>query len=84
MITLGQEVRCKITGLKGIAVARCEYLYGCVRVSVQPKSAKDGKISEQTYIDEPQLEVVGNGIAVREEYRHGDRPAPTRAADPRR
>jgi hypothetical protein len=83
MIALGQKVRCKVSGIEGIATSRCEFLYGCVRVGVQGK-AKDGKAPEVQYVDEPQLEVVGKGIAVGEAYRHGPRPAPTRAADPTR
>lgn len=83
IVRLGTEVRCRITGLRGIAVSRCEFLYGCVRVGVQGK-VKDGKLPEAQYIDEPQLEHVGKGLVVQDEYRHGDRPAPQRMADPRR
>ena len=58
MIELGQEVRDKISGFTGVAVARCAWLYGCVRVSVFPKTLKDGvPIDVQTF-DEDQLEAV--------------------------
>lgn len=84
MITLGQKVRCKLTGIEGIATSRCEFLYGCVRVGVQGKANKEGKAPDVQYIDEPQLAVIGKGVSVGEDYRHGPRPAPTRAADPKR
>lgn len=58
MIGVGDSVKDKITGLTGIAVCRTEWLYGCVRVGVQPRTAKDGKIPEIEYIDEPQLKLV--------------------------
>ena len=58
-ITLGQTVRDRLTGLKGVATCRSEFLYGCVRIGVQPKEVKDGKPADWVYVDEPQLEVVG-------------------------
>lgn len=58
-IELGQEVRDTITGLKGVAVLRISYLYGCERIGVQPKEVKEGKPAEIVYIDEPQLVVDG-------------------------
>jgi hypothetical protein len=56
MIKLGDRVTDKITGFKGIAVARCEYLNGCVRYEIQPEELNDGKISETFWIDQTQLE----------------------------
>lgn len=58
MVELGQKVRDKITGLEGIAVGRHEYLYGCVRISVQPVELHDGKLVESIPLDEPQLDVI--------------------------
>lgn len=55
-IKLGDEVIDKITGLKGIAIAKCEYLYGCKQFQIQPK-AKDNKIIKGYWIDEPQLKL---------------------------
>ena len=43
MIKLGSKVRDSITGLEGIATARTEYLYGCVRITITPTELKDGK-----------------------------------------
>ena len=39
-IKLGQEVRDRVTGFKGIATARTTYLQGCDRISVQPQISK--------------------------------------------
>lgn len=61
-IELGQRVADKLTGLTGFAVARAEYLYGCSRVCVQPSHTKDGKPADTVWIDEPQLEVLDNGL----------------------
>ena len=57
---LGREVKCKVSGLTGIATARIEYLNGCFRICVQQKVDKDGKLPDAYYIDEPQLEYTKN------------------------
>ena len=58
MIKLGGEVRDKITGFKGIAIARTEWLYGCARIVVQPPVGKDGKCPANETFDELQLDVL--------------------------
>lgn len=58
-IELGDEVRDLVTGFKGIAVGRTTWLYGCDRISVQPKGVnKEGKTYDNQGFDEPQLEIV--------------------------
>lgn len=57
-IEIGKKVRDKISGLEGIAIARAEWLYGCVRFCVQPQELKDGEPVDSTWFDEPQLEYV--------------------------
>ena len=59
MITLGDKVKDKITGLTGIATERREFLNGCVQYAVQGKVGKDNKMIDAWYIDEQQLEVAG-------------------------
>jgi len=61
-IKLGQEVQDRITGFKGIAVAKVKYLQGCNRVSVQPKVKDDMALPDNKYFDEPDLIIVGDGI----------------------
>lgn len=58
MVKLGDIVKDTVTDFKGIAVARCVYLNGCVRIEVQPKELIDGKIIEALWIDESQLEGI--------------------------
>ena len=61
-IKLGMEVKDKISGLKGIATSITEFIYGCRRIGVSPQELKDGKPMEESVIDEPQLEIVSDGI----------------------
>ncbi len=63
-VELGQVVKDNISGFKGIAVCRCIWLHGCERIVVQPPIGKDGKLPETGCFDEPQLEIVGEGVLV--------------------
>lgn len=56
MVTLGSKVKDNITGFEGIATGRSEYLYGCVRVLVEPQELRDGKPIEAQWFDEQRLE----------------------------
>lgn len=56
MVKLRDMVKDYITGYEGIAVARAEYLYGCVSVQVQATGLKeDGGKREPEWIDEQRL-----------------------------
>ena len=55
MIKLGELVKDRISGFEGIATGKSEYLYGCVRILVEPKKLKDGKPIEGEWIDEQRL-----------------------------
>ena len=57
-IQLGDKVKCKLTGFVGIAVAKTEFLNGCVQWDIVPKVGKDNKILESVGIDEQSLEIV--------------------------
>lgn len=84
MIELGEEVKDRITGFKGIAIANTFYLQGCDRILVQPKVGKDGTIPEPQSFDEPDLEVVGSGVLPKPEAKKngGPRPMASRAISP--
>lgn len=96
MIKLGQRVRDRISGLEGIVIGRMEYLYGCTRIAVQPQDVKDGKPVESTFVDEPQLELLGDEFVADAEMsrppegavpatgRHGDREDPPSRMAPSR
>lgn len=55
---LREKVKDKITGFTGIAVAKCEYLNGCVCYEVRPDKLKDGCMLKTEWIDVQQLELV--------------------------
>lgn len=55
---LGSQLEDKISGFKGIATARLEYLNGCVQYCLQPLVDKDGKAVEAEYFDQDQLIAV--------------------------
>jgi hypothetical protein len=58
MVNLGDLVEDKISGFKGIAVARHSYLNGCDRITVQPEVDKHGKMLDSASFDEPQLKII--------------------------
>ena len=55
VIKLGEKVRDSISGFSGIATARAEYLFGCVRVLIEPTALVDGKLAEGEWFDEQRL-----------------------------
>ena len=58
-IKLGSRVQDIYTGFEGMAVAKTEWLNGCVRIGIQPTELdKDGKIQEEVWFDEQQVKVV--------------------------
>lgn len=85
-INFGDRVRDRISGLEGIVISRVEFLYGCVRCSVQPEATKDWKPADAVYIDEPQLILVTAGVywraAAAEVRAAGPADNPVRYADP--
>ena len=71
-IELGNKLRCKVTGFTGIAIARIEYLNGCVQYGLKPKvDPKTNKIEEVVYIDDQQLGVVGRGLVMEKKITGG-------------
>jgi hypothetical protein len=82
-IQLGQEVRDTISGFEGVVIAVTNWLYGCRRITVQPRDMKDGKPIESCTFDEPQLLAMTDTAAAERVPTGGDRDTPPRAADPR-
>ena len=65
-IKLGDKVRCKVTGFTGIAVAKVEYLNGCIQFGVKPKQkAKENTMPDVVFIDVEQLEIIGGRTKVK-------------------
>jgi hypothetical protein len=61
-IVLGWKVKDKVTGLIGIAVAKCTYLNGCIQYNVVPPVNKENSTPKNIWIDEGQLSKVSDGI----------------------
>ncbi len=55
MIRLGAHVRCTLTGFKGVAVGRTEYLYSVPVVLVDPCVVESGKITDSVWLSEARL-----------------------------
>jgi hypothetical protein len=95
-ISLGDKVKDKISGFTGIAIGQTTWLNGCVRITVQGPTDKDGKLTQSECFDIQQLEVVKSeffkpailqDVAIAQEQRRrtgGPMPAPQRQRDPRR
>ncbi|HEC65022.1 MAG TPA: hypothetical protein ENI23_07005 [bacterium] len=63
MISLGSTVQCQVTGLIGIAMSYNVHKNGCVRVSIQPKIDKEGKVPDDIWADAIDLvEKVAVGV----------------------
>jgi hypothetical protein len=73
MISLGDKVKCKVTGFSGIATQRVENLNGCLQFTVSPPIDKDGKYSDRCCIDVENLEIV-KAAAVKVDTRPGGGP----------
>jgi hypothetical protein len=59
---LGIEVKTKVSKLMGIVTSRSQCLYGCNRYFVQPPVDKDMKQPDGWWVDEDDIEVVGEGV----------------------
>ena len=65
MIKVGDRVKDIVTGYTGIAVARTEWLNGCIRFTVQSNEYHDSKPVDSLCVDEPQLVIVEKGVTKR-------------------
>lgn len=73
-IEIGDRVRDRVSGFKGIAISRTEWLFGCIRIQVQPeKIGKDGKYPESIVFDEASLEVIKKAAVLKKD----ENPVPT-------
>lgn len=84
MIKLGDKVRDTVTGFEGVAIAKTDWLYGCVRFMVMPaKLDKDGNTMKAEQFDEAQLKVVQDKVVAGDtvppkQRTGGPKPMPTR------
>lgn len=99
IIELGDRAKDAITGITGIVIAKTFWLNGCIRSTIQPEEAKDGKPVDSQTIDDAQLRLAKKRVqpayaatlapappAVAPPARRpaGPRPEPTRNATPSR
>lgn len=77
-ISLGKKLKDRVSGMEGIATARIEYLNGCVQWAIHPEWTKDFQKNESFWIDEKQIEVLGEGLAdIKQEATGGSMPRPS-------
>ncbi len=57
-IKLGNVYQDPITTFKGTALAKTEWLYGCIRIGLQGDLNKEGAVPELEWFDELQLKNV--------------------------
>ncbi len=86
-VNLGDEVKDKITGFRGVVIGITRWLNGCSRVGIQPRKViKDkGKIAEAEWTDENQLDIVKRGALkpIDSVVSGPTSSTPTRQRDPR-
>jgi len=58
MVNLGDKVKDKITGFKGIVTGKANYLFGCTQCLIAP-TMKGKSATDATWIDEQRLDVEG-------------------------
>ena len=57
-MSFGDTVVDRLTGLKGLVLAKAEYVDGTKTCLVQPHFAKDGVAAKETWIDTYRLDIV--------------------------
>lgn len=84
-VKLGEAYRDVVSGYEGVAVAYTLWLNGCLRVCLQPKVNKDGKLPDNQTFDFEQLKPLGNPVKMPGVKREsgGDRPDPPLRKDPK-
>ena len=55
MVQLGSRVKDTLTGFKGIAIGRCEYLHGCAQILIKPEKLKNLLPINGQWIDEQRV-----------------------------
>jgi len=71
---LGQEVKDVITGFKGVATGRAQYITGCDQYLVQPTCKKDGKYPDSAWLDDGKLESTSKTLKIKPEDVAGNVP----------
>ena len=62
MITLGSTIADTVTGFTGMAESYTIHRNGCIRVSIQAKVDKDGKIPDVCWFDIEDVKLIGKAV----------------------
>ena len=57
-IELGDKVRCKYSGFKGIVVGEYKFINGCVQYAILPKCKDSNEPPKEEAIDSQSLEII--------------------------
>jgi hypothetical protein len=60
-VELGDEVKCKVTGFKGVVTMYSQCLTGCDRIVVQPPVNKEGKHPDSMWLDTHAVTIIKKG-----------------------
>lgn len=76
-IKLGDEVKCKYTGVKGIVLSKSEFINGCTQFGITPKFNPKIALSEATAeisIDSQSLIIIKKGAGHEKEWEDEEEP----------
>jgi len=57
-VELGDEVKCKVTGFRGVVTSIAKCLTGCDRCTIQPPVKRDGKHPDAIWVDVACCEII--------------------------
>lgn len=61
-VELGDEVRDTISGFRGVCTGLFNYINGCVRAMIEPRTLHDGKPIDAQTFDVSQVDVVKKSV----------------------
>lgn len=78
-VELGDEVEDLVSGMRGIVVARTEWLNGCLRATIQAPMGEDKKLPSAESFDHEQLNVItAKKVKAKVPETNGPMPTPRR------
>lgn len=79
-IALGQTVKDRITGFKGVVTGLVDYISGCRQALVSPTTKPDGDFAHSHWFDTDRLDVQDVAVVTLENRKRDgcDAPAPIR------
>lgn len=74
---LGTKVKDLVSDFTGIAVAKIEYMNGCIQYQIQTKVKEDGTLPDARWFDEEQVISMVAKKVVKPKVKRTGGPAPT-------